>query len=133
MPLASRPFIEITVDAQQSGDMPMERIELAISRKTLTDAIVKLEITVAPAQKTLVNERHIRQLLEQAGVAHVARIIIETPEQKEGRIVDNMRSDDIPTPMVALEKYLRQKEQSEQELAVILELGRAIIESRDGA
>ncbi|MCX6016059.1 MAG: exonuclease SbcCD subunit D [Chloroflexales bacterium] len=133
VPLASRPFIEITVDAQQSGDMPMERIELAISRKTLTDAIIKLEITVAPAQKTLVNERHIRQLLEQAGVAHVARIIIETPEQKEGRIVDNMRSDDIPTPMVALEKYLRQKEQSEQELAVILELGRAIIESRDGA
>jgi hypothetical protein len=34
---------------------------------------------------------------------------------------------------VALEKYLRKKEQSEQELALILELGRTIIESRDGA
>lgn len=133
VPLASRPFVEISVDAQQSGDTPMERIELAISRKTLTDAIVKIEITVAPVQKSLVSERQIRQLLELAGAAHVARIIIETPEQKEGRIVDNMRSDDIPTPMVALEKYLRQKEQSEQELALILELGRTIIESRDGA
>ena len=133
VPLASRPFIEITVDVQQSGDTPMERIELAISRKTLTDAIVKLEITVAPAQKALVNERQIRQLFVQAEVAHVARIVIETPEQKENRKVDVTRSDDIPPPMVALEKYLRKKEQSEQELALILELGRTIIESREGA
>ena len=133
VPLASRPFIEITVDVQQSGDTPMERIELAISRKTLTDAIVKLEITVAPAQKALVNERQIRQLFVQAEVAHVARIVIETPEQKENRKVDVTRSDDIPPPMVALEKYLRKKEQSEQELALILDLGRTIIESRDGA
>ena len=133
VPLASRPFIEITVDVQQSGDTPMERIELAISRKTLTDAIVKLEITVAPAQKALVNERQIRQLFVQAEVAHVARIVIETPEQKENRKVDVTRSDDIPPPMVALEKYLRKKEQSEEELALILELGRTIIESREGA
>lgn len=133
VPLASRPFIEITVDVQQSGDTPMERIELAISRKTLTDAIVKLEITVAPAQKSLVSERQIRQLFVQAEVAHVARIVIETPEQKENRKVDVTRSDDIPPPLVALEKYLRKKEQSEQELALILELGRTIIESRDGA
>jgi exonuclease SbcD len=133
VPLASRPFIEITVDVQQSGDTPMERIELAISRKPLTDAIVKLEITVAPAQKSLVSERQIRQLFVQAEVAHVARIVIETPEQKENRKVDVTRSDDIPPPMVALEKYLRKKEQSEQELALILELGRTIIESRDGA
>jgi exonuclease SbcD len=133
VPLASRPFIEISVDVQQSGDTPMERIELAISRKTLTDAIVKLEITVAPAQKSLVSERQIRQLFVQAEVAHVARIVIETPEQKENRKVDVTRSDDIPPPMVALEKYLRKKEQSEQELALILELGRTIIESRDGA
>jgi exonuclease SbcD len=132
VPLASRPFIEITVDVQQSGDTPMERIELAISRKPLTDAIVKLEITVAPAQKSLVSERQIRQLFVQAEVAHVARIVIETPEQKENRKVDVTRSDDIPPPMVALEKYLRKKEQSEQELALILELGRTIIESRDG-
>jgi exonuclease SbcD len=133
VPLASRPFIEITVDVQQSGDTPMERIELAISRKTLTDANVKLEITVAPAQKSLVSERQIRQLFVQAEVAHVARIVIETPEQKENRKVDVTRSDDIPPPLVALEKYLRKKEQSEQELALILELGRTIIESRDGA
>jgi len=133
VPLASRPFIEISVDVQQSGDTPMERIELAISRKTLTDAIVKLEITVAPAQKSLVSERQIRQLFVQAEVAHVARIVIETPEQKENRKVDVTRSDDIPPPLVALEKYLRKKEQSEQELALILELGRTIIESRDGA
>jgi len=133
VPLASRPFIEISVDVQQSGDTPMERIELAISRKTLTDAIVKLEITVAPAQKSLVSERQIRQLFAQAEVAHVARIVIETPEQKENRTVDVTRSDDIPPPMDALEKYLRKKEQSEQELALILELGRTIIESRDGA
>jgi exonuclease SbcD len=133
VPLASRPFIEISVDVQQSGDTPMERIELAISRKTLTDAIVKLEITVAPAQKSLVSERQIRQLFVQAEVAHVARIVIETPEQKENRTVDVTRSDDIPPPMDALEKYLRKKEQSEQELALILELGRTIIESRDGA
>jgi exonuclease SbcD len=133
VPLASRPFIEITVDVQQSGDTPMERIELAISRKPLTDAIVKLEITVAPAQKSLVSERQIRQLFVQAEVAHVARIVIETPEQKENRKVDVTRSDDIPPPLVALEKYLRKKEQSEQELALILELGRTIIESRDGA
>ena len=106
---------------------------LAISRKTLTDAIVKLEITVAPAQKSLVSERQIRQLFVQAEVAHVARIVIETPEQKENRKVDVTRSDDIPPPLVALEKYLRKKEQSEQELALILELGRTIIESRDGA
>jgi hypothetical protein len=51
----------------------------------------------------------------------------------ESRIVDVTRTDDIPTPMVALEKYLRKKEQSEQELALILDLGRTIIESRDGA
>jgi exonuclease SbcD len=133
VPLDSRTFVEIAVDVQQSGEFPMERIELAITRKTLTDAIVKIEITVAPAQKALVSERQIRQWCEQAGVAHVARIIIETAAQKESRIVDVTRTDDIPTPMVALEKYLRKKEQSEQELALILDLGRTIIESRDGA
>lgn len=133
VPLASRPFVEIAVDVQQSGEFPMERVELAITRKTLTDAVVKIEITVAPAQKALVSERQIRQWCEQAGVAHVARIIIETAAQKESRIVDVTRTDDIPTPMVALEKYLRKKEQSEQELALILDLGRTIIESRDGA
>ncbi|RLT21364.1 MAG: exonuclease SbcCD subunit D [Chloroflexi bacterium] len=133
VPLDSRPFVEIAVDVQQSGEFPMERVELAITRKTLTDAVVKIEITVAPAQKALVSERQIRQWCEQAGVAHVARIIIETAAQKESRIVDVTRTDDIPTPMVALEKYLRKKEQSEQELALILDLGRTIIESRDGA
>jgi exonuclease SbcD len=133
VPLDSRPFVEIAVDVQQSGEFPMERVELAITRKTLTDAVVKIEITVDPAQKALVSERQIRQWCEQAGVAHVARIIIETAAQKESRIVDVTRTDDIPTPMVALEKYLRKKEQSEQELALILDLGRTIIESRDGA
>jgi hypothetical protein len=53
----------------------MERIEVAIARKTLTGAIVKVEITVAPTQKALVSERQIRHLLDLAGVAHVARII----------------------------------------------------------
>lgn len=133
VPLASRPFVEITVDTQQSGDTPLERIELAIARKVLAGAVVKIEITVTPTQKQLVNERVVRQLLEHAGVMHVARIIIETPQQKESRIVDVTRTDDIPTPMVALEKFLRKKEQSEQELALILELGRSIIESHNEA
>jgi hypothetical protein len=68
-----------------------------------------------------------------AGVAHIARIVLETPEQKQQRIITNDEAGDIPDPVTALQQFLAKQNHSATELTALMELGTEIIAARDEA
>jgi exonuclease SbcD len=129
IPLAARPFVEIAVDVQQIGDSSvMDRIQLAIERKDVKNAVVKVVIDALPAQRALISDRQIRVWLEGLGAAYVARITVVLPRQiatPDG--VQRVNTDGLPTPIEALEEYLVRHGISESERAALLALGREIM------
>ncbi len=120
--LQTRPFVEIEVDVKASVDV-MERIQVAIERKTLTQAIVKVSIDALPTQRSQIHEPTIRKWLESAGVAYVTRINVTMP-RIDARPTARKFGDRLPTPVEALEAYLEQDAIPEAERAVLLNLGK---------
>ena len=101
IPLQTRPFVEIEVDVKTAADV-MDRIQTAIERKTLTNAIVKVAIDAEPTQRSQIHEPTIRKWLETAGVAYITRIIVTIP-RIEARPTLRKFGDRLPTPAEALE------------------------------
>lgn len=128
IPLAARPFVEISIDVRQSGTEVMERIQLAIERKNVKDAVVKVVIDALPEQRTVISDRQIRIWLEGSGAAYVARIAVVVPRQNatpdgNQRVVAN----GLPTPYEALDEYLVRNGTSDSERTMLLALGQEIM------
>lgn len=126
IPLATRPFVEIEVDVTQSDAQVMERIQIAIERRDVTQAIVKVLINALPEQRALVNERQIRLLLEGAGAAYVVRITVLVP-RTTGAVASALTTPTLPTPYEALKAYLERSGISASEQTALLALGQAIM------
>ena len=128
MPLHGRSFVQIDVDVTQSSDNPMERIQTAISRKNVKDAIVKMSIDALPVQRTSISERQIRTLLEGAGAAFVARILVNVPRADGVTSMNMNRHDRLPTPVEALEMFLRRDDISAEERHILLAMGQSLMD-----
>lgn len=128
MPLHGRPFVQIDVDVTQSGENPMERIQTAITRKNVKDAIVKMSIEALPVQRTSISERQIRMLLEGAGAAFVARILVNVPRTDGVASMNMNRHDRLPTPVEALEMFLRRDDISVAERHILLAMGQSLMD-----
>ncbi len=133
IPLAARPFVRIDVDVPAGTEYPTERVIQAIERHTLSAAVVAVVVTIDEAGQALFSYPLVRAALQNAGVAHIARIVLESPEQKQQRITTNEEAGDIPDPVTALKQYLEKQQHSATELSALIELGTEIIAARDDA
>jgi DNA repair protein SbcD/Mre11 len=133
VPLQARPFVRIDVDVTTYPDSPTERVLTAIERRTLQGAVVSVIVTISEAGKALFSYLQVRTALSAAGAAHIARVVLETPQQKIDRTTSPDHSGDIPAPAEALRQYLEKQQLPATELAALMDMGLTIIAARDDA
>lgn len=106
VPLNARPFITIKVDLTGSSE-PAERIAVAIQKRPITDAVVRLLLHATPEQRPHLDENTLRALLEAAGAHAVASISIDIQRAERTRYsaVASELQEGL-TPRRALEIYL---------------------------
>jgi exonuclease SbcD len=108
--VAARPFVTVEVDVRQAPD-PQERIRRAIAKQRLTDAIVRVMVKCLPQQRPQIDERLIREQIEEAGAATIAMVGLDVERVARGRfdaVAEQLQGG--LTPRRALELYLQTKE-----------------------
>jgi exonuclease SbcD len=128
--LAARPFVSIELDLRDSSD-PLGRIETAIKRQNLQEAIVRLEAKVSREQLAQLDESAVRALIEAAGAFVVAAIALSAERthrrrfaETEGEVLAGL------TPRRALELYLKANKTDPQRIAVLLAAADELIEEQ---
>lgn len=64
--IPTRPFVEIDVDATESGDQPTERILAAIAAQSIKNAVVKLSYKIKSEQESVLRLSDVRAALSSA-------------------------------------------------------------------
>jgi DNA repair protein SbcD/Mre11 len=118
--LAARPFVTIAVDVRNSPE-PQARVVLAIEKRDLQGAVVRVKVEALSEQAALLRTDEIRRQIEEAGAFDVAGIAIDVERANRSRLGD--ASQDLLeglTPRRALELYLRSKNTPDDRLAELL-------------
>jgi hypothetical protein len=96
----ARPFVTLRLDAQ-AGD-PLVLLDAELERRDITEAVVRVIITVTAEQSDLIQEREIRERLKAAYL--VAGIVKEeikaSPRSRDSELTESLG------PMQALERYI---------------------------
>jgi exonuclease SbcD len=100
VPVPARPFITLRLDAQ-AGDL-LELLDAELERRDVTDAIVRVMITVTAEQSDLIQEREIRERLKAAYLVAgmVKEEIKAAPRSRDSELTEAL------SPMQALERYI---------------------------
>lgn len=85
VPLATRPFRTIRVDALGDDPMVTVRRDLELEAPRLAGAIVRCFVEVEPGRERAVNVPEIRRALLDAGAAYVAHVIVESTTVSRAR------------------------------------------------
>jgi exonuclease SbcD len=118
--LAARPFVTIAVDVRNSPE-PQARVAVAIEKRDLRDAVVRVKIEARAEQAPLLRTDEIQRQLEAAGAFNIAAIAIEVEQANRGRLGESDRDLlEGLTPRRALELYLHSKNTPDQRLADLL-------------
>jgi len=125
-PLPARRFVHIQVDASAASD-PMEQVQAHIERIDVTDAVVRVSVTITPEQRQLMNHLPLRQRLEHQRAHHVARVDFEVLAPESANEVIVRRMGDMPSPSEALVQYLQKSKRSDADMAKLLELGQQLM------
>ena len=118
--LAARPFVTIAVDVRNSPE-PQARVALAIEKRDLQGAVVRVKIEALVEQAALLRTDEVRRQLEEAGAFDVAGISIDVERANRSRLGE--ASQDLLeglTPRRALELYLRSKNTPDDRVADLL-------------
>jgi len=118
--LAARPFVTVAVDVRNSPE-PQARVALAIEKRDLRGAVVRVKVEALGEQAALLRTDEIRRQIEDGGAFDVAAIAIEVERANRGRLGE--AGQDLLeglTPRRALELYLRSKNTPEDRLADLL-------------
>ncbi len=118
--LAARDFVSIAVDVRQSSD-PQARVISAIERRTLHDAVVRVEVRATREQAAMLEEEPLRKHLETAGAAYIAGVVFEVEREQRSRFAE--AAEEVMsglTPRRALELYLQSKNGEPQRIAALL-------------
>ena len=100
VPAPARPFVTLRLDAQ-TGD-PMAQLDAELERRDITDAVVRVIITVAAEQSDQIPERDIRERLRPAYlVAGITKEEIKAaPRSRDSELTETLG------PIQALERYI---------------------------
>ncbi|HRU94853.1 MAG TPA: exonuclease SbcCD subunit D [Anaerolineae bacterium] len=124
--LPARRFCTVRVDVRAESE-PLAAVRAAVSRRTITDAVVRLVLTLTPEQEPLLRDAALMPLLEGAFFAQINREIDRAVRDRlEGLDPESL------TPEHLLKRYLLSKGKSEAELALYLEEARALFEGPEG-
>ena len=118
--LAARPFVTVAVDVRNSPE-PQARVALAIEKRDLRGAVVRVKVEALGEQAALLRTDEIRRQIEDAGAFDVAAIAIDVERANRGRLGE--AGQDVLeglTPRGALELYLRSKNTPDDRLADLL-------------
>jgi exonuclease SbcD len=118
--LAARPFVTVAVDVRNSPE-PQARVALAIEKRDLQGAVVRVKVEALGEQAALLRTDEIRRQIEEAGAFDVAGIAIDVERASRSRLGE--ASQDLLeglTPRRALELYLQSKNTPEERLAELL-------------
>ena len=118
--LAARPFVTVAVDVRNNPE-PQARVALAIEKRDLRGAVVRVKIDALGEQAALLRIDEIRRQVEDAGAFDVAAIAIDVERANRGRLGE-AGQDMLEglTPRRALELYLRSKNTPDDRLADLL-------------
>lgn len=134
--LAARPFVTVSADVRDVPD-PQARVLMAIERRSVRDAVVRVKIEARAEQTRLLRTDEIRQQIEEAGAFFVAAVAIEVERSSRG---GRLGAGDAAvleglTPRKALELYLRAKTPplAEERIAALLSAADELLQEQGGA
>ncbi len=128
-PVNARRFL--TIDVKLSGDdpAPNQTIAAQVSRHSVRDAIIKLNIQMPVNIEPLLSDSEIREALSEAHyIAAISRQITERPRTR----LDGTYSQGL-TPSQLLERYLESRDTPADRAKNLLERGERLIAEHDTA
>ncbi len=128
-PVNARRFLTINVKLSADDQSPNDTITGQVSRHSVRDAIVKLNIEMPANLEPLLADSEIRKSLSEAHyVAAISRQITERPRTR----LDGTYSQGL-TPSQLLESYLQSRDTPPERAKDLLERGARLISDRDPA
>ncbi len=105
-PLPVRPFKTIEVDISQV-ETPQKRLEAALAKADITDAVIRLVYKLSPAQIEQIDHAALHQALS---TAHAYTIHPELVSQLSRPRLPELTSDNTRDPLSALQTYLANRD-----------------------
>ena len=106
VPVPTRPFVEITVDATDAGDAPTEKILAAIGKEDVRNAVVKASYKVLSAQGPLLRESELRDALSPAFmVVALHKEVVRDENAARSKVLTESLD-----PLAALAAYVRTRD-----------------------
>ncbi len=123
----ARPFVTMRADVRDAADPTAAVVEAIKRRGDLTEAVVKVAVTLRQEQEPLLVERAIHRALE--GAYFVAALQKEVERAERTRL--GAISVEALTPLELLERYLQTKETPAERAKLLLEHAEALIRAVD--
>jgi len=130
-PVSARRFVTLRVKARHSD--PLEDVRREVERRAadISGAVVRTFVELPGEREDLLRIDDVRRLLQDAGAAHVARVMREVESQARPRV--DIHDHEALDPVVVLEKWLGLRDQlSTEQRARVLECGRELIRDQRG-
>ncbi len=124
----ARPFVDIRVDIRESDD-PTGKVLRAIERKEISEAVVRLRISLKSGQEPYLDEGKIREALSPA--FSVASIVKQVERQDRVRLgADNVEG---MKPQELLTLYFQSKNIAPERMVTLMERANAIFRMQNEA
>ncbi|MBA3873612.1 MAG: exonuclease SbcCD subunit D [Anaerolineae bacterium] len=124
--LPARPFVTLTADLRRSAN-PTDDVLKLIKKHDLTDAVVRLNVQLAPETETRLNEATIRDELKRAGVSQMAAIRKQVEQPIRARLGG---SPEGLTQPELLERFLLSKEMPLDRRVELMDAAEQIFEGK---
>ena len=125
-PLEARPFVTIDVTLTAYDPDPTQTVLRAISRKDVTDAVVRVRINLPQEMEAQLRESEIRQALEPAH--YIAAINQESPDSSRRTRLAGESTEGLQ-PIEALRLYLNSRDMDSERQQRIMQRAQDLIES----
>ncbi len=125
-PLPARPFVTLTADLRRSAN-PTDDVLKLIKKHELRDAVVRLNVQLAPETESRLNEVTIRDELKRLGISQMAAIRKQVDQPVRARLGG---SPEGLTQPELLERYLRSKEMPLDRRVELMDAAAQIFETR---
>ncbi|HET9013963.1 MAG TPA: exonuclease SbcCD subunit D [Thermomicrobiaceae bacterium] len=108
-PVSARRFLTLRVKACQADPLVDVRREIERRASEINGAVVRAFVELPGEREDLLRVDDVRNLLQEAGAAHVAKVVREIENQARPRI--DLSDHESLDPVVALEKWLGLRDQ----------------------
>ncbi len=125
-PLPARPFVTLTADLRTSAN-PTDDVLKLIKKHELRDAVVRLNVQLAPETESRLNEATIRDELKRAGISQMAAIRKQVDQPVRARLGG---SPEGLTQPELLERYLLSKEMPLDRRGELMDAAAQIFETK---